>query len=181
MVKTGADAGCWYAVHTRSNFEARVAADLRGKGIEQFVPCNEEMHQWKDRKKKLEVPLFPGYVFTRFQDCPEARISVLRTNGVVRILGNGGAIEPIPENEIAAVHTILAARVGCYPHAYLREGSPVRVIRGALTGLEGLLVKMKNQARLVVSVNLLSRSVAAEVDSRDIEPIRTPGPPCTRI
>ena len=171
----------WYAVRTRSNFETRVAEGLFGKGIDQFVPCYEEVHQWKDRKKKVRVPLFPGYVFTRFQDSPEMRISVMRTNGVVSILGHAGAIEPVPEHELAAVRTILAARVGCGPHPFLREGALVRVTRGALTGLEGLLVKIKNQARLVVSVSLLSRSVAAEVSARDIEPIRMSGRPCTRI
>lgn len=170
----------WYAVHTRSNFENRVAEELLGKGIEHFVPCYEEVHQWKDRRKKVKVPLFPGYVFTRFQDSPERRITVLQTNGVVRILGQNGAIEPVPEQELAAVRTVVASRVGCRPHSFLREGSPVRVIRGPLTGLEGLLVNIKNQTRLLVSVNLLSRSVAAEVDLHAVEPIHASGPPCTQ-
>lgn len=176
------ETGDWYAVHTRSNFESRVAADLEGKGLQPFFPCREEVHQWKDRKKKIAVPLFPGYVFTRFEDCPEARVGVLRTDGVVRILGQGAAIEPVPEHEITAVRSILASRVSCSLHPLLTEGMPVRVIRGALAGLDGLLVKIKNQTRLVVSVTLLSRSVAAEVDARDIETIRHPaGTACTRI
>lgn len=172
--------GCWYAVHTRSNFESRVAEDLQGKGIEHFVPSYEEVHQWKDRRKTVRLPLFPGYVFVRVQDSNESRIHVLRTRGVVRILGNGTAIEPVPEPEIEAVRAIVNARTRCTPFPFLSEGSPVRVIRGALAGLEGLLVKIKNQTRLVVSVSLLARSVAAEVDAWNIEPIHGPNAKCIR-
>jgi transcription antitermination factor NusG len=164
----------WYAVHTRSNFEKRVSTELSAKGIETFVPSYQEVHQWKDRKQKVEVPLFAGYVFTRFADRAETRIAVLRTAGVARILGGVGTIEPVPDHEIEAVRSLLAANVSCYACPILREGAWVRVIRGALAGAEGLLVRIKSQTRLVVSVTLLSRSVAAEIDAGDVQPIQKP-------
>ena len=171
----------WYAIHTRSNFEKRVADELSAKGIENYLASYEEMHQWKDRKQKVDLPLFPGYVFTRFYDCPEARIAVLRTAGVVRILGQSSGIEAVPEHELETVRSILRSKLPCYAHPFLREGSWVRVRRGALRGMEGLLVRVKNQTRLVVSISLLSQSVAAEVDAGDVEPIQKPARATTCI
>src|ERR1035437_6403668 len=90
---------CWYAIHTRSNFEQRVAGELGRKGFESYLPSYQETHQWRDRKKKVAVPLFPGYVFVRFVDSLELRMPVLHTTGVVRILGNGGMIEAVPDEQ----------------------------------------------------------------------------------
>ena len=162
---------CWYALHTRSNFEQRVAGELASKGFENYFPAYDETHQWKDRKKKVAVPLFPGYVFVRFADSPELRLPVLHTPGVVRILGNGGVIEAVPAEEIEAVQGLLRANVPYHAHPFLREGVRVRVKRGALQDLEGTLVRFKNRARLVISVALIAQSVAAEVDIRDVEPV----------
>jgi transcription antitermination factor NusG len=162
---------CWYALRTRSNFERNVATELADKRIENYLPSYEEVHQWKDRKKTVQVPLFPGYVFARFPNCSQARVRVLQTRGVVRILGVAQAIEPIPEDEIEAVRHLLRVRVSCYGHPYLREGDRVRVRKGPLRGLEGILVRIKNRARLVVSVNLIMQSVAAEVEIGHVEPI----------
>ncbi len=164
----------WYAVHTRSNFEKRIAEELSAKGIENYVPSYQEVRQWKDRKQKLDLPLFPGYLFTRFYDCPEARIAVLRTAGVVRILGQSGAIEAVPQHEIETVRSLLRSALPCYTHPFLRVGERVRVRKGALRGVEGFLVRVKNETRLVVSVALLSRSIAAEIDARDVERIQEP-------
>lgn len=159
----------WFALHTRSNFEQRIAAELVAKGFETYLPAYEELHQWKDRKKKVLVPLFPGYVFTRFEPSPEYRVRVAQTAGVVRILGRSGEVEPVPEAEIEAVRALLNAKVPCFAHPFLREGCRVRVKRGALRGLEGILVRFKNSTRIVVSVTLLSQSVAAEVAASDVE------------
>jgi transcription termination/antitermination protein NusG len=161
----------WYAVHTRSNFEKRTADELQARGVSSYLPAYLEIHQWKDRKQKVSRPLFPGYVFGQFSDYPEARLQVLKTVGVVRILGFNGEIEPISEREIEAVRRILDARVPCFAHPLLSEGRRVRVIRGALAGLEGILARIKNQSRLVVSVPLLNQSVAAEMNASDVEPI----------
>ena len=161
----------WYAVHTRSNFEHRVATEFAGKGLQGYLPSYEERRQWKDRQKNITVPLFPGYLFVCIHDLPSDRLSVLKTRGVVTILGNTNGIEPVPEKEIAAVRQLLDARVNCFGHPFLREGTRVRVKRGALRGLEGFLVRIKNEARLVISVNLIGQSVAAEIDAAQAEPV----------
>jgi transcription antitermination factor NusG len=159
----------WYAIHTRSHFEQRIVSELAAKGFETYLPGYEEIHQWKDRKKKVLVPLFPGYVFSRFEATPDFRVRVAQTSGVVRILGREGEAEPVPEAEIEAIRTLLNAKVPCFAHPFLREGCRVRVKRGALKGVEGILVRFKNTARLVVSVTLLSQSVAVEVAAADVE------------
>ena len=167
---------CWYAIHTRSNFEQRVAGELGRKGFESYLPAYQETHQWRDRKKKVAVPLFPGYVFVRFVDSLELRIPVLHTTGVVRILGNGGMIEAVPDEQVEAVQGLLRSKVPCHAHPFLREGVRVRVKRGALQDLEGTLVRFKNRARLVISVALIGQSVAAEVDIRDVERVGSSRP-----
>jgi transcription antitermination factor NusG len=162
----------WYAIHTRSNCEKRISSALTETGIESYLPSFQETRQWKDRKKVLDVPIFPGYVFARFADSSASRIAVSRTDGVVRILGAGDRIEAVPEEEIEGLRLVLNNSDRCMAHPLLREGSWVRVRRGVLKNLEGLLVRVKNQTRLVLSVTLLSRSVSTEVDARDVEYIR---------
>jgi transcriptional antiterminator NusG len=161
----------WYAVHTRSNFEQRVASELGRKGFESYLPAYDETHQWKDRKKTVAVPLFPGYVFARFDGSLGLRQPVLHTSGVVRILGTGGVIEAVPDEEIDAVRRLLGSHVACHAHPFLREGVRVRVKRGALKDMEGTLVRFKNRVRLVISVALIAQSVAAELDIGDVEPV----------
>ena len=163
----------WYVVRTRSNFEARVNTRLLEKGIECWLPVFQEVHQWKDRKKLVEVPVFPGYLFARFADSSESRIAVQRTEGTVSILGQRDEIEPVPEDEIEALQRVLTNNPRCLAHPLLREGAWVRVRRGALKNLEGLLVRVKNQTRLVLSITLLSQSVSTEVDARDVEYVQS--------
>lgn len=162
----------WYAASTHSNFEKRVAADLASKGVSAYLPVFHEVHRWKDRYKKVDLPLFPGYVFVRISDSDASQVTVRRTQGVVRILGCAGRIERIPDLEIESVQRLISAEVPYLPHPFLREGCMVRVKRGALKGLEGLLVRVKSNVRLVISVNLLSQSVATEIDTCDVEVIR---------
>lgn len=162
----------WYAVYTRSNFEKRVAAELSGKRLEFYLPTFQELHQWKDRKKLVDVPVFPGYVFARFHDSSRHRLQVLQTSGAVRILGHGDGIEPVPDVEIESIRRLLKANVPCFAHPFLQEGAWVRVKRGALKDLEGLLVRVKSKTRLVLTVTLLSQSVATEIDVSDVEVIR---------
>jgi len=161
----------WYAAFTRSNFEKRVASDLAGKGLTHFLPVVRETHQWKDRRKFVDVPVFPGYVFVHMTDSDQNRLRVLRSNGAVRILGSGGAIEPVPDGEIESIRMLLQSGVPFVAHPFLREGTRVRVKRGALKDLEGALVRFKNDARLVVSVNLLAQSIALEIDVADVEAV----------
>ena len=163
----------WYAVHTRSNFEPRVSGELTLKGFESYLPVFQELHRWKDRTKLLDVPVFRSYVFARFEDNSESRLAVLRCQGAARILGARDSITPVPEEEIEAVRRMLsAAAARCLAHPLLRDGAWVRVKRGPLKNLEGLLVRAKNQTRLVVSVTLLSQSVSTEVGVGDVEFVR---------
>lgn len=162
----------WYALYTRSNFEKRVSCELASKHVENYLPVVEQVHQWKDRRKRVEVPVFPGYVFVRLRDSHSTRLEVLRTAGSVRILGQGDRIEPVPEAEIESIRRLLKARVPCFAHPFLKEGAWVRVKSGPLRDVEGLLVRMKSKTRLVLSVALLSQSVATEIDVADVEVLR---------
>lgn len=163
----------WYAVRTRSNCETKIGFSLALKGVENYLPTFREVHQWKDRKKVVELPLFPGYLFARIVDCRDSRLSVLCSDGVVGILGTGETIEPIPEKEIEAVRLMLGSHSHCQAHPLLQEGAWVRVKRGALRNLEGLLVRVKNQTRLVISITLLSQSVSTEIDASDVQFVRS--------
>ncbi len=167
------DSQLWYAAQTRSNFEKRVAVELEAKGVESYLPAYQEVHQWKDRRKRIDVPLFPGYVFVRFVDWPAHRLAVLQTAGVLRLLGHGGELEPVDNAELDAVRLLLKSNSRCVPHPFLREGARVRVKRGALAGIEGILTRFKNQSRLVISVTLLAQSVALEVDMAGVEVLET--------
>jgi len=162
----------WYAVRTRSKCERKVALTFSDKGVEYYLPTFREVHQWKDRKKMIEVPLFPGYLFARFKSSPPAELTVLRTDGVVGILGRPEMFEPIPDHEIEGVRQLVATSVGFCVHPLLQEGSWVQVKRGALKGVEGLVVRVKNQTRLVLSISLLSRSISTEIDLRDVQLLR---------
>lgn len=165
----------WYAVYTRSNFEKRLASELSAKRMENYLPLVQEVHQWKDRRKLVELPVFPGYVFARFADSSRTRLEVLRAAGTVRILGSGDRIEPVPEFEIDSIRRLLKANVPLFAHPFLREGAWVRVKRGPLKDLEGLLVRVKSKTRLVLSVSLLSQSVATEIDIADVQVLRPAG------
>ena len=161
----------WYAVQTRSNMEQCVVGELATKGIENFYPSYDEMHQWADRKKMVTRPLFPGYVLIHCPDSSQAKLRVLQTHGVVRILGAGRQVEPIPEQQVIGVRQMLASGKPCFPHPFFRAGASVRVRRGPLKDLIGTLVRIKQQTRLVLSVDLIAQSVATEVDMRDVEVI----------
>jgi transcription antitermination factor NusG len=145
---------------------------LDAKGIECYCPALEELRQWADRRKLIQRPVFPGYVFARFSDTPATRLAVRMSNGTVRILGSANTIEPVPDREIESIRLLLRVGRRCFPHRFLPEGAWVRVIRGPLRGVEGRLVRAKNQNRLVLSVNLLAQSVATEVGLSDVELVR---------
>jgi transcription antitermination factor NusG len=146
--------------------------DLESRGVESYCPSIREIHQWADRKKIVERPLFPGYVFAHFLDSAETRLRILRSAGAVRILGGSGIIEPIPEVEIDSIRKTLDSGRPFARHPFLREGARVRVRRGALKNVEGTLMKIKNDVRLVLSISLFARSIATEVDLKDIEILR---------
>jgi transcription antitermination factor NusG len=157
----------WYAVYTSANHEKRVAEQLGVREVEHFLPLYASVRRWKDRRVELRLPLFPGYVFVRLP--LRDRLRVLEVPGVARLVGFGGMPIALPEDEILSLRSGLARGIQAEPHPFLRVGRRVRVKSGPLAGLEGVLLKRKKRARLVVSVELIQRSVAVEVEEADLE------------
>lgn len=163
----------WYALQVRQRHEKTTAAILRIKGYDPFLPLYRARHRWADRIAELELPLFPGYVFCRF-DLRDRRIPILTTPGVIQVIGAGGIPSPVNDDEIAAVRLIVRSGLPAEPWPYLPSGAPVRIAAGALAGLEGIFLEAKKRHRLVVSVTLLQRSVAVELDSSCVIPLEPP-------
>jgi len=159
----------WYAIQTRSRHEKVVRDQLDAKSITHLLPLWRKRSIWKDRVKFVEVPLFSGYLFGYF--ALRDRIPVLETVGVARLVGINGKAVPIPEEQIAAVRTLMEHRLPCSPYPYLVEGMRVRIKSGLLAGTEGILIAKKQQHRLVISVDLIQQAVAVDVDSAEVEPL----------
>jgi transcription antitermination factor NusG len=159
----------WFAIRTRSNFEKTTSAVLASKGYEQYLPLYRLKRRWSDRVVETHVPLFPGYVFCRFDQ--KVRVPILSAPGVVAIIGFGTEPAPIPDEEIEAIQTVLNSGLAAEPCPFLREGQRVRIKCGSMAGLEGILTKKKNDLRMVISVTMLQRSVAVEIDSASIATI----------
>jgi transcription antitermination factor NusG len=153
----------WFAIQVRTRHEFGVADYLGGKGYEQFLPVYTCRRRWSDRIKEVESPLFPGYLFCRFD--PQDRLPILKTPGVLQIIGNGRSLVPVEESEVQALETLVRSGFPNQPWPFLQAGDRVRIQAGPLKGLEGLLVAFKGNYRLVLSVTLLQRSVAVEIDS----------------
>jgi transcriptional antiterminator NusG len=152
----------WYGIRTRSNHERVAAIVLSGKGYDPYLPLYRLQRQRANSVVESEHPLFPGYVFCRFD--AKKRLPILMTTGVIAVLGFGREPAAIPDEEIEAVKAVLRSGLPAEPCAYLREGQRVRVMNGSLVGVEGILVKKKNQSRMVVSVTMLQRSISVEID-----------------
>lgn len=152
----------WYGVRTRSNQEKIASVALREKGFAEYLPVYRTLRRWSDRIVEREKPLFPGYVFCRFDF--GKRLSIMTTPGVVSVVGFGNEPAPIDEREIEAVQTILNSEIPAQPCPFLREGQRIRVTSGALEGLEGILLRKKTTWRMVVSVAMLQRSISVEID-----------------
>jgi transcription antitermination factor NusG len=161
----------WFALTVAPRKEKVTAQTLRTNGFEEFLPLYAARHQWSDRVKRLESPLFPGYVFCRFS--ARQRQAVLKTPGVVSIVSFGRIPEPIEDSEIAALQAVCRSGLMATPYPNPEVGSKVRLHEGPLRGLEGILVEDK-KTRLILSLTLLQRSVAVEIDRLWIEPAGTP-------
>jgi transcription antitermination factor NusG len=161
----------WYAVQTRPRFEKKVALEFQEKGLESYVPLHAVKHQWSDRKQLVSLPLFPGYSFVRISAVQDARVAVLRTNGVNNFVGARGVGSPIPDSEIEAVRTLLKQQIPFKPHPYLRVGQAVRIRGGALDGIKGILTKVNGDQSLIISVELIQRSIAMRVTGFDVEAV----------
>jgi transcription antitermination factor NusG len=159
----------WWALYTRHQHEKTVAEMLSAKGFEVFLPVYESIRRWKDRNKMLTLPLFPCYVFVR--GGLNRRLQVVTTPGVHMILSRGESVAVIPGTEIDAIRKAVEGPFRVEPHPFLKCGERVRVTRGSLTGVEGVLVRKKNLYRLILSVDMMANSVAVEIDATDVEPI----------
>lgn len=160
----------WYAVHTRPRHEKTVTAQLENKSIETFLPLSTRVHRWSDRSKKVQLPLFPCYTFLRLDTCTGKRLVVLQTPGVLGFVGVRGVGLPIPDKEIEDIQTLLTHNVACTPYHFLKLGQRVRIRGGCLEGVEGILVSTTNSRCLVISMELIGRSLAVRVEGYDVEP-----------
>lgn len=160
---------CWYAVYTFANHERRVADQFAGLGVEHFLPQYESVRRWKDRKVRLQQPLFPGYLFIHMT--LQERLRALQVPGVVQLVGFNGNPTPIPQEDIQRIREFLGQGWRAEPHPYLQMGRRARVVRGPLMGMEGIVVRRKNRSRLVLSFDLIQRSMAIEMDEGDLVPV----------
>jgi len=159
----------WYAIQTRSRHEKMVRDQLAAKSITHLLPLWRKRSIWKDRVKFVDVPLFSGYLFGYF--ALQDKVAVLETVGVARLVGINGKAMPIPEEQIAAVRTMMEHRLPCSPHPYLVEGMRVRIKCGLLAGAEGILIEKRQRHRLVISMDIIHQAVAVDVDSAEVEPL----------
>jgi transcription antitermination factor NusG len=171
----------WFALRVRSHYENATVSALRGRGYEEFLPLYRSLRRWPSRTKMVELPLFPGYVFCRFD--PTDRLPILTIPGVVNILGVGKVPAPVNTSELTAIRAIVASRLAAGPWPFVDVGERVLVVHGPLRGLEGIVVALKRNYRLVVSVTLLQRSVAVEIDRAWTRPAQHSGCslPCARV
>jgi len=159
----------WVTVYTCANHEKTVAKSLDARCVEHFLPVYTSVARWKDRRVKIDLPLFPGYMFVRLE--VGERLRVLEVPGVVRLVGFNGQPHPVPDAEIECLRKGIQNALQFVPHPYLSVGSRVRVKRGPLEGSEGILVRKKNGYRVVLSLHLIARSAAVEIDATDVERI----------
>jgi transcription antitermination factor NusG len=159
----------WYAVHTRARHEKVVAAQLRGRGVETYLPLVQEIHRWSDRRMRVQVPLFPGYTFIHARESAETVATVAQIESVVRIVGAHPSGTPIPDAELEAVHKLVAHNIPCVNYPFPQVGQRIRICGGALDGVEGTLLALKGTTSLVVSIQLIQRSLAVRIEGYDIE------------
>lgn len=161
----------WYAIQTWPRYEKKVAEGIQRKEMEVFLPVHSAERQWSDRRRTIHSPLFPGYVFVRILESANNRSSILRTAGVAGLVGVRGTGTSIPDHEIEAVRAILSKRVPFECHPFLNVGKRIRLRGGSLDGVEGILAAINGDETLIVSVELISRSLAIRVAGYRIEPV----------
>jgi len=161
----------WFALQVRCRYERNVASHLDGKGYEWFLPTYKARRRWSDRMKAAVLPLFPGYLFCRFN--PLDRLPILKTPGMISIVGTAKIPTAVDEAEIKALQTLVLSGLPREPWPYLQVGQRVRIEHGSLSGLEGIMLRHKGQDRLVLSVSLLRRSTAVEIDGTWVSPIHS--------
>jgi transcription antitermination factor NusG len=158
----------WFALQVRTRHESGVSNYLHGQGYESFLPLYKCRKRWSDRVKEVETPLFSGYLFCRFD--PQDRLPIMKTPGVMQIVGVNRVPVPVDEGEINAIQTLVASGIPNQPWPFLQVGEKVRIESGSLSGLEGILMEFRGTQRLVLSITLLQRSVSVEIDSAFVSP-----------
>ena len=159
----------WYAVYTHANHEKKAAAEIARRGVESFLPVYQTARRWSDRQVKLEMPLFPGYVFVHFP--LRDRLKVLEVPGVARLVGFGGLPAALPDEQVEMLRAGLNGRLRAEPHPYLTVGRRVRLKSGPFVGMHGILLRRKAKFRVVISIELIQRALVVDADSADVEPI----------
>jgi transcription antitermination factor NusG len=175
--KTG-DSEQWYAAYTKHQHEKSAADLLSRKGFEILLPLYRKTHRWKDRLQPVALPVFPCYLFLRMN--LERKLAVLQTPGIFWLLGNSGNAAVVPEADIEAIRKIASSTAAFEPHPYLKSGDRVRVVSGPITGVEGILTRVKNRYRIVLSVDLLQQALAVEIDISAVERIASARLPAGR-
>lgn len=171
LIAREALAEAWYAVQTGYRCEHRVALGLTTKGFETYLPLLKEVHQWKDRRKVVDMPAFSGYLFVRYEPNLRNRVKVLETSGVVRLLGGNHTPNQVADAEIEALRQTLSSGLACDRCDALTPGTMVQVMRGPLAGVQGRLVRFKNSVRLVVAISVFSQAISAELALGDVEAV----------
>jgi transcription antitermination factor NusG len=166
---TAYDEARWYAVYTCANHEKRIATQFNERVIENFLPLYQTVRRWKDRRMTIDVPLFPGYIFVRH--CLRDQLSLLTVPGVVRLVGFNNVAAQLPAEDIEALRSGLNRASGAEPHPYLTVGRRVQIVHGPFEGLRGILSRRKGRARVVISIDLIERSLAVDVDVADVAPL----------
>jgi len=161
----------WFAVQTFPRYEKKVTAELQEKSVQTFLPLIPATHQWSDRQRLVEEPMFPGYMFVRIVQSLNNRVAILRTKGVARFVGVRGVGIPIPDDQIECVQTVLARGMPFGPHPFPGVGRRVRIRGGCFDGVEGILTAVNGNQTLVISVELIQRSIAVRVSGYQIESI----------
>ena len=164
--ETSSDSLKWYVAYTNSNHEKCVAVQLERRSVAHFLPLYESVRRRKDRRVKLQLPLFPGYVFVRFN--MRDRLRVLQVPGVARLVGFNGLPCPVPDSDIESLQTCLARNVSLEPHSYVQVGRRVRIGAGPLEGMEGIVIRRKNRLRFIISLSLIHGSAAVTVDRSEL-------------
>ncbi|HEV2114376.1 MAG TPA: UpxY family transcription antiterminator [Terriglobales bacterium] len=160
----------WFATYTRSRHEKVVAETLNKRTVEHFLPLYETVRKWKNGRFKVQLPLFPGYLFVHIS--LHDRLKVLQVPGVVRLVGFNGVPAPLPTAEVEIIRSALRKGIEAEPHPYLKVGQRVRITSGPMEGLQGILLRRRGRPRVVVSVDLIMRSVALDIDAAQVEPVK---------
>lgn len=161
----------WYAVQTYPRHEKQVASQLTFKGIDNYLPLFTRLRTWSDRQKKIDLPLFPCYAFVHISPYAESRVRVLQIPGIVGFVGGGKQSSFIPQEQIESIRTLLVNKIALDPYPFLKIGQRVRIRRGSLNGIEGILVRRNGMRRLIISVDTLERSLSLSIEGLDVEAV----------